>query len=123
SLRRNALCLHLILMKKFSALSRRIMRRGIIVQRAVASRYLYKPLQILQLRPILNHSSPDIPNSSSSCSTEFEGGCIAHAAGAGGFGHDGVVTGKDDVDAQPAALTVSSRIQILKAAVFVERIG
>src|SRR5690606_21537482 len=74
-------------------------------------------LQILQLRPVLNHSSPDIPNSASSCSTEFEGGCIAHAAGGGGFGHDGIVTGNDDFDAQPAAIAVSSRIQTLKTAV------
>src|SRR5690606_23773998 len=44
-------------------------------------------MQILQFHPILNHSSSDIPNSASSFSTEFEGGCIAHAAGTGNGGH------------------------------------
>src|SRR5690606_31970463 len=77
----------------------------------------HEVLQVLQLLPILNHSSPDIPNSSSSCWTELEGGCIAHAAGAGGFGHGCIVTGNDDFDAQPAAVSISARVQIFKAAV------
>src|SRR5690606_2664047 len=80
-------------------------------------------MQILQFHPILNHSSSDIPTTAASFSTEFEGGCIAHAAGAGNGGHSCIVTANDDFDAQPAAVVISSRIQIFEAAVFLQCMG